>query len=129
MTVNSQLVAAAALAVGVFGLQSSLVVAQNPKTSWDGVYSEAQATRGKDTYAQSCAPCHGADAAGGDMGPGLAGRDFLMNWNDLAVGDLYDRIRTSMPQNAPGSLNAGQNADIVAFILQDRKSTRLNFSH
>ena len=38
--------------------------------------------------------------------------------SDLSVGDLYDRIRTSMPQNAPGSLKAEQNADVLAFILQ-----------
>lgn len=117
MTVNSKIVAAAAIAAGLFGLQGALV-AQQPKTTWDGVYSEAQATSGKAIFAESCAACHGAEMAGGDMGPGLAGRDFLMNWNDLSVGDLYDRIRTSMPQNAPGSLRAEQNAAIVAFVLQ-----------
>jgi mono/diheme cytochrome c family protein len=116
MTVNSKW-AAAAVVAGLCSIQGALV-AQQAKTSWDGVYSEAQATRGKAVWAEACASCHGAELAGGDMGPGLAGRDFLTNWNDLSVGDLYDRIRTSMPQNAPGSLKAEQNADVLAFILQ-----------
>jgi hypothetical protein len=45
------------------------------------------------------------------------GGDFSANWNDLSLGQLFDRIRTSMPQNNPGSLSRQQNADILAFIL------------
>lgn len=117
MTVKSRLVGAAVIAAGLFGAQGALV-AQEPKTSWDGIYTDDQVTRGKAVYAETCASCHGSEMAGGDQGPGLAGRDFLMNWNDLSVGDLYDRIRTSMPQNAPGSLKLEQVADVLAFVMQ-----------
>jgi hypothetical protein len=60
---------------------------------------------------------HGGPGAGGEMAPGLAGAEFASNWNDLSIGDLFERIKTSMPQNNPGSLSRPQVADIVAFIL------------
>jgi len=49
--------------------------------------------------------------------PGLVGGDFAANWNDLRLGQLFDRIRTSMPQNNPGSLSPQQDADVLSFIL------------
>jgi S-disulfanyl-L-cysteine oxidoreductase SoxD len=51
------------------------------------------------------------------MAPGLTGGEFSSNWNDLTLGQLFDRMRTSMPQNNPGSLTRQQIADILAFIL------------
>jgi mono/diheme cytochrome c family protein len=87
------------------------------KSQWDGIYSDAQAKRGEPLYQQYCSPCHGPDLAGGEMAPGLVGGDFASNWNDLTIGQLFDRIRTSMPQNNPGSLSRQQNADILSFIL------------
>jgi hypothetical protein len=54
---------------------------------------------------------------GGEMAPGLTGGEFSANWNDLSLGDLFERMRISMPQNAPGSLSRAQNADILSFIL------------
>ena len=51
------------------------------------------------------------------MAPGLTGGEFTSNWNDLSLGDLFERMRISMPQNAPGSLSRQQNADILAFML------------
>lgn len=94
------------------------VAAQGAKTQWDGVYTEAQAKRGEGLYSQYCASCHGADLAGGEMAPGLTGGEFTSNWNDLSLGDLYERIRISMPQSAPGSLSRQQNSDILAYVLR-----------
>ena len=55
------------------------------------------------------------------MAPPLASGDFLSGWDGLTVGDLFERIRISMPQNAPGSLSGQQNADILAFMLSANK--------
>src|SRR5262245_9857800 len=93
------------------------VAAQQPKSQWDGVYTEDQAKRGDGLYAQYCASCHGPDLAGGEMAPGLTGGEFSSNWNDLSLGEMFERIRISMPQNAPGSLSRQQNADILAFVF------------
>jgi hypothetical protein len=54
---------------------------------------------------------------GGESAPPLAGGAFLANWNTLSVGDLFDRTRSTMPQNKPGSLNREANAEIIAYIL------------
>ena len=92
-------------------------VAAQEKSQWDGVYTEDQAKRGEALYQQYCSSCHGPDMAGGEMAPGLAGGEFSANWNDLSLGQLFERIRTSMPQNNPGSLSRQQNADIMAFMM------------
>jgi quinoprotein glucose dehydrogenase len=100
----------------------STVHAQPPtKSVWDGVYTEAQATRGKALYAQECASCHGSELTGGEMAPPLAGGEFMAGWDGLTIGDLFERVRISMPQNAPGSLSGQQNADILAFVFAANK--------
>jgi quinoprotein glucose dehydrogenase len=100
----------------------STVHAQPPtKSIWDGIYTEEQATRGKALYASECSSCHGAELTGGEMAPGLAGGEFISGWDGLTVGDLFERIRISMPQNSPGSLSGQQNADILAFMFSVNK--------
>jgi mono/diheme cytochrome c family protein len=81
------------------------------------VYTQEQAKRGEAAYAGQCGRCHGADLSGGDSVPALAGTDFLSTWNTKTVGDLFDRIRTSMPADKPGTLTREQDADIVAYML------------
>ena len=99
------------------GLRAT-VHAQPPTTSvWDGVYTEEQAKRGAPLYSQHCASCHGPELMGGEMAPPLASGDFLSGWDGLTMGDLFERTRISMPQNAPGSLSGQQNADILSFVL------------
>jgi len=91
------------------------------RSVWDGVYTEEQAKRGESVYHKACAPCHGDSLAGGESAPPLSGGAFLANWNGLTLGDLFDRIRKTMPQNAPGKLTKQQNADVLAFTLSVNK--------
>src|SRR5687768_11173838 len=74
---------------------------QADKTQWSGVYTAEQAKRGEKLYADQCASCHGDELGGGEMAPSLIGGEFSANWNDLSVGDLFERMRISMPQNNP----------------------------
>jgi len=92
--------------------------AQVPRTVWDGAYSDTQATRGATLYADRCAACHADDLSGIDQAAPLVGADFLNDWNDQTVNDLFERIRISMPADQPGSLNRTQVADAVAFLLK-----------
>lgn len=78
----------------------------------------AQATRGKDAYEQQCSVCHQSDLSGSDMVPALAGSAFMARWEGKTAKDLFDRISTTMPSNAPGSLEAPMYLDLVAYILQ-----------
>ncbi len=87
-------------------------------TTSDGVYSKEQAGRGQAKYMAVCSNCHQGDLSGSDQAPGLAGGDFLDRWEGQTVGDLADRIRTSMPLDDVGSLNVQLSADITAFLLQ-----------
>ena len=91
------------------------------KTVWDGVFSAEQAERGAAAFKTSCSECHGADLAGDGFAPALAGSDFMGNWTDLSVGDLFERIRISMPPSGPGGVTPAQKADIVAHILNANK--------
>src|SRR5215467_6408173 len=99
--------------------------AQEPSSSaksvWDGVYTEEQAKRGDPIYAKECAACHGAELMGGESAPALTGGAFLANWNGLTLGDLFDRIKKTMPQTSPGKLTRQQNADVLAFMLSRNK--------
>ncbi len=105
----------------VLVLQSTLGAQPATKSVWDGSYTEAQAARGKDLYSKECGSCHGPELTGGEMAPGLAGGEFLAGWDGLTLGDLFERIRISMPQNNPGSLSGQVNADILAFVLASNK--------
>ena len=65
-------------------------------TVWDKVYTEAQATRGKDAYMTECSACHSEDLGGSGYAPALKGDDFTFTWNDKSVGDFFDRVRKLM---------------------------------
>ena len=92
--------------------------AQALKTQWDGVYSDEQSKRGAALYTQHCASCHGDDLSGtGSEAPELTGSKFSTRWDDRTLGDIFDRMFVSMPQDAPGSLARDQHVDILTFIL------------
>jgi quinoprotein glucose dehydrogenase len=94
---------------------------ESTRSVWDGVYTDEQAGRGKSLYNEHCASCHADTLMGGEMSPPLVGGDFLSNWNGLTLGELFERIRTTMPQNKAGKLSREVNADITAYILSVNK--------
>jgi S-disulfanyl-L-cysteine oxidoreductase SoxD len=96
---------------------AALLFAQSARSVWDGVYSSDQAARGAALYSSRCASCHGTALTGGESAPPLAGGEFLSNWYGLTAGDLFDRIRISMPADRPGSLKRDEVSDILAFVL------------
>ena len=114
----------AVLGVGMVWLAAVAVqqgVEAQQKTVWDGVYTEEQAKRGQASYEAECASCHQADFGGDGFAPGLAGPEFASAWNDLSVGDLYDRIRQSMPPSNPGSVTPAAKVDIIAHLLKGNR--------
>jgi quinoprotein glucose dehydrogenase len=108
----------AVMACVVVSAGVTIVAAQGQKTTWDKVYSAEQASRGEKLYAENCAVCHGESLGGVEMAPPLAGDTFNGNWDGVSLNDLFERMRTSMPQNKPGSLSRAQNADILAHMLK-----------
>jgi S-disulfanyl-L-cysteine oxidoreductase SoxD len=98
---------------------AAAVQAQSPGRSvWDGIYSPEQAARGEAHYAARCGACHGATLNGTGEAPGLSGGEFVSHYDQLTIADLFDRVRTTMPHNDPGSMTRDEYADIVAFLLK-----------
>ena len=106
------------LALGLLSLIPSLNAQEGPRTVWDAVYNETQAKRGEAIFVDACSNCHGRTLEGADMTPPLTGGAFMANWDGLSVGDLTDRIRSSMPLDRPGLLSRQDNVDVVAYILR-----------
>src|SRR6266699_3153399 len=96
-------------------------------------YSAGQANRGKVLYSQYCSKCHldnlrGNCPAGNvsvsspyvcasrGSAPPLVGDAFMQRW--YSAGDLYARIRWSMPADNVGGLSADDNLAILAYVLQ-----------
>src|SRR5207245_7614085 len=90
-------------------------------TVWSGVFSAPQAKRGELSANKNCTKCHGADLTGGQDGPSLVGADVLSVWTSLTLGDLFDRVTTTMPADAPRSLGLQETADILAYVLSLNK--------
>ena len=111
----TSIVAVAGIAAGGF---MATLAAQGQRSTWDGVYTEAQASRGAALFDKECAGCHGPSGEGGGIAPALAGAAFSTNYDGQTVGDLFDRNRTTMPVGREGQLGALQNAEITAFMLR-----------
>ena len=92
--------------------------AQAPRPRiWQGVYTAAQADRGRATYATTCLRCHNPDLSG-DRGPALKGERFMTTWGGGSVTRLFEKIRDTMPPFATSTLDDTTKLDVVAFILQ-----------
>jgi quinoprotein glucose dehydrogenase len=109
---------ALAFAGALFGIAAGAEIPAQTRSAKDGVFTTAQADAGKAVYAGQCASCHGTMAGvTPDMAPLLNDHVFQDTWKDRSVGDLFERIRTTMPQNGPGTLSPRHTSEIVAYIL------------
>jgi mono/diheme cytochrome c family protein len=96
--------------------------AQAGRTTAAGVYTDAQAKRGAEVYKTTCESCHGADMKGTAVIPSLAGPEFENFWRGQPLGDLFEKISTTMPKSMPGSLTPQQSADVTAYMLSTLKA-------
>src|SRR5213593_1032350 len=83
---------------------------QSSKTVWGGVYTDAQAERGKVRYDMNCGSCHRGGPPNIDV--------LMRDWSGTVLEGFFNRIKTTMPANAPGSLSDSYYLDVVAFILR-----------
>src|SRR4051794_37098793 len=104
--ITTTLILLALLAVVSFGKQS-----YSRRSVWNGVYTAAQAEKGKEVYQQTCIRCHAANLDGiqdanllGDFGPrfSLRGKDFIDRWREDTAYSLFNLIKIGMPpRNEP----------------------------
>ena len=85
-------------------------VPQSVRSTASGVYTEEQATRGRDTYQMQCKSCH---TPASHTGP-----TFASWWDRKPLSDLYQFVTTRMPKNEPGSLQPDEYADLIAYLLK-----------
>lgn len=105
-------------ATALAALLALLAAPAGADTTWDGIYSAAQAARGEAAYMGLCAQCHGPQLGGVDSAPALTGGAFGSNWSGVPLDAMLERIRISMPQNAPGTLSRKETADVMAFLMR-----------
>ena len=88
-----------------------------PTSVLDGIFTEAQAERGRVGYDAHCAECHGEGLGGGEMAPGLTGVAFRFRWRGLTVADIFESVQSTMPPEEPATLGDRTYIDVVAFLL------------
>jgi mono/diheme cytochrome c family protein len=86
------------------------IAAQAPtKTTNDGVYTAAQAARGKAVFEAKCTGCHEPAR--------FTGEAFFEAFNDKPMKDIWDVASGTMPEDNPGSLKQQEYGDILAYFL------------
>ena len=93
--------------------------APSARTVWSGVYTDAQATRGQADYEAHCASCHQPDLSGyKDI---LKGSRFMDDYREASLFRLFDKIKTTMPRGAAGTLSDQSYIDIVSYVLKSNE--------
>ena len=89
-----------------------LAIAQTAAPARDSAAAAAarQLDIGEQWFRSACLSCHAAGV--------LANPDFRLKWAGRTAYDLFERIRSTMPGNSPGSLTQGTYASIVAYLLK-----------
>ena len=107
----------------VAGLTDPSGEAGPPASVWDGVFTAAQAARGRLAYSGGCGFCHGRRLNGApddpDMRstPPLARARFLREWDGRSLASLYEYTRLTMPEDNPASFTDEEYADVIAYML------------
>ncbi len=79
------------------------------RTTEDGVYTQAQAKRGKVIHTRACFQCHAEGY--------YKGRKLVESWSGETMGALNTHIIDTMPQDRPSSLTRSQYVDVMAYLL------------
>lgn len=73
-------------------------------------FNEEQAARGDKVFSQLCINCH--------TRRDMSGADFRLKWNGQTAYDLFNLVRTTMPDSAPGSLSHDSYVDVTAYVMK-----------
>lgn len=120
------------------GLVVSVTFIGYPQSSRTGLsgshpsYFKVQAEQGKLLYAKNCSKCHLENLKGNCPGENLSESSYVCSKRGSAppligavfmqrfytVGDLYSRVRWTMPGDNVASLSDSDSREIVAYLLQ-----------
>ena len=79
-------------------------------TSAATTVSDDQASRGLGVFTKTCSACH--------MKEDMSGNDFKTKWSTRPVFDLFELIRTTMPDDNPGTMTRDQYIDVTTYLLR-----------
>jgi mono/diheme cytochrome c family protein len=92
-------------------LLTAIAAAQEASRSvQSGVFTAAQAERGAKVFQTVCQGCHQPE----EFGDGA----YMDGWSGQMASDMIEQIRSTMPQDNPGSLKRPEYVDIAAFLFQ-----------
>ena len=98
---------------------TSLLHAQDTKSTSTGVFTEEQAKRGEAAYQRVCASCHGTDLHSTEAeAPDLTEGSFKFGWQGKTIAERFEIIRKTMPPRKEGSFDDQTYLDIVTYILR-----------
>jgi cytochrome c len=118
---NKRIAGIAVVTMAVLMGGSTLLYAQSTpplRSAWSGIYTAAQADKGKALFGDNCAKCHGGTLDGNDEIPALKGPHFMADWESQTVAELIQRVHGTMPMDNPGKLNTESSTAVVAYLLQ-----------
>jgi mono/diheme cytochrome c family protein len=72
--------------------------------------SAVQAKRGEATFRETCAACHATAQ--------FNSAAFARSWNERPIFELFDQLRSNMPQDNPGGLTRQQYLDVVLYLFK-----------
>ncbi len=75
-----------------------------------GIFTRAQAERGRVAFEESCADCHTTGE--------FRGRTFQNSWGRRTVYSLFRTVRSTMPDDNPGGLAEQAYLDVTSYILR-----------
>jgi mono/diheme cytochrome c family protein len=109
-TTASTAVTGLLLLLSVASLVPRTSEAQAPKSTMQGVYTVAQATKGKNVFNGACLGCH---TTASHMGAA-----FEVRWFGRPLSELFGYLSNLMPKSAPGTLTEDEYVWVTAYILK-----------
>jgi len=111
LSVASVLFASLLCGVGMSATaRGGLATGDDPKSILDRIYSVAQADRGEQRFKTSCSSCHTPSE--------FVGGAFADRWSGQTMGEAFDFVSNTMPENDPGGLKPEEYASVLAYILR-----------
>lgn len=80
-----------------------------PAAPVGGIFTDAQAQRGRTTFDEVCSECHTTSE--------FRGRTFQRSWGRRTVYSFFRTVRSTMPDDNPGGLEEQVYLDVVSYIL------------
>lgn len=75
-----------------------------------GVFTAEQAQRGAQVFEDACKKCHQPE----EYGDGI----YMEGWSGQLASDMIDQLRSTMPQDNPGSLKRMDYVDLAAYLFE-----------